>query len=440
MRKVRRSRAWKPLSIEQLLVAWVRCAGSRGWLAAGMLALACGFAPAASAETESEAEPAATQEPPAAGAQPSTEPPAARAQPSIEPPAEGEERWAPLLPKKMKKDWVRLVSGEWLRGDLELLRDDTLEFESDELDDQKLDWDDVLELYSPHLNTWVFEGPPDGSSRRFVRAGDQFERIGTGVVKDGKVRLIVDGVEQVHPRSDLLAIIPGAPREFNYWSFLAGLSLGAQSGNTDQVDIGLNATIRREGPSTRTVVEYRGAIGTLDDEQNTNNHRASGKFDWFLSRRFYLTPIFLEAFHDRFQNIQLRLTPGSGVGYKVMDSKRIDWDFEAGLAGQYLRYDTVSAGRDRSNWNGVARFGTRIETEITSRIDFDVDYIFDLAFPDTGSSSHHSTSVLSVELTKIFDLDVTFVFDRTEDPEADSDGDVPEKNDLRLTVGFSIDY
>jgi hypothetical protein len=42
-------------------------------------------------------------------------------------------------------DWIRLASDEWLRGEIELLRDESLEFESEELDTLELDWDKVVE-------------------------------------------------------------------------------------------------------------------------------------------------------------------------------------------------------------------------------------------------------------------------------------------------------
>ncbi|NRA39975.1 MAG: hypothetical protein HRU15_17665 [Planctomycetes bacterium] len=36
-------------------------------------------------------------------------------------------------------DWVRMKSGEWLKGELKSFRDDVIEFESDEFGDQVLD-------------------------------------------------------------------------------------------------------------------------------------------------------------------------------------------------------------------------------------------------------------------------------------------------------------
>jgi len=53
-------------------------------------------------------------------------------------------------------DWIRLTSDEWLKGDIIVLRDDEIEFDSDEMDDQVFDWEDVAEIHSPREHTYVF--------------------------------------------------------------------------------------------------------------------------------------------------------------------------------------------------------------------------------------------------------------------------------------------
>jgi len=43
-------------------------------------------------------------------------------------------------------------------------------------------------------------------------------------------------------------------------------------------------------------------------------------------------------------------------------------------------------------------------------------------------------------LTDIFDFDISFVWDRTQDPQARSDGTVPKQNDYQVlfTLGVNI--
>ena len=51
-----------------------------------------------------------------------------------------------------------MTSGEWLKGEIHELRKDTLEFESNELDELNLDWEDVAQLRSARPCTMLFEG------------------------------------------------------------------------------------------------------------------------------------------------------------------------------------------------------------------------------------------------------------------------------------------
>ena len=59
-----------------------------------------------------------------------------------EPPAPSE-RWRPPAPDPKSFDWLRLNSGEWLKGEIDRMRDETLYFDSEELDNLKVDWEDI---------------------------------------------------------------------------------------------------------------------------------------------------------------------------------------------------------------------------------------------------------------------------------------------------------
>src|SRR5262245_31650058 len=54
--------------------------------------------------------------------------------------------FTPPTPPPDKFDWIQLKSGEWLKGELISLYDGSLEFDSDELDNLTLDWDDVQQV------------------------------------------------------------------------------------------------------------------------------------------------------------------------------------------------------------------------------------------------------------------------------------------------------
>ena len=60
-----------------------------------------------------------------------------------------------------EKDWAQLASGEWLRGNIERMRDGSMEFNSDEIKLITYDWKKVRELHSPRANTYNFTDGTD---------------------------------------------------------------------------------------------------------------------------------------------------------------------------------------------------------------------------------------------------------------------------------------
>ena len=73
------------------------------------------------------------------------------------------EKWAEFIPGQEHNrpvpdelegwDWIKLTSGEWLKGEVKTYNKEKLDFESDELGDLTLDWDKVEELVTENLFT-----------------------------------------------------------------------------------------------------------------------------------------------------------------------------------------------------------------------------------------------------------------------------------------------
>jgi len=57
-----------------------------------------------------------------------------------------------------------------------------------------------------------------------------------------------------------------------------------------------------------------------------------------------------------------------------------------------------------------------------------------------GETYHHSVTTLAIDLTKRFELDVSFVRDHTQNPEQESNGTIPQQNDVRLIVSLGIRF
>ncbi len=122
----------------------------------------------------------------------------------------------------------------------------------------------------------------------------------------------------------------------------------------------------------------------------------------------------------------------------MIDRKRLEWSVELGAGYQWTRFDSVQGSSDLTESTFAIIPGMNFDFDVTKRVDFEGSYFAQLGVPDTQESNQHATGELSFEITDILDLDLTFTWDRVESPPADSNGDVPEQNDYRLTVGLSI--
>lgn len=344
----------------------------------------------------------------------------------VEPAPEAGFDWHPPEPAPDGSDWIRLISGEWLKGEIRSLRDDVLEFESDNLEELTLDWEDVAELRSFRLHTYAFE--------------DRTNVTGTALIREDRVLISAGGQEREWKREELTAIVKTGQRRIDHWSGKARLGLAFRGGNTSQTDLSYQGFLRRETAFTRIRLDFSGNLGVLEGVQNINDHLGNLKLDLFLTPRFYVTPASINVFYDKFQNIDLRLTPSAGVGYRLVKTSRVRWDVELAGGCQLTRYGSVTADGASKTERGALIPTTRVETEPFKRVDVDMFYQAQIGLPSQEGTVHHAEVVTSLELTKWVDLDVSWIWDRVQNPVREADGAIPGKDDFRLTVGIGLDF
>jgi hypothetical protein len=344
-------------------------------------------------------------------------------------PSEPEQPWRPpaFVPGQKKvKDWLLLDSGELIRGQIEYILDEEVHFDSDELDDLDIDWDDIAGFHSPRYNTYRF------NDRDIV--------TGTAAMHGGVIR-VDTGTEIVEfPRDALFSMIEGERSELNYWSLDIDVGLTLRSGNSDQSDLSTDIEIERESPITKGTIAYQNAYSVVDGEDITNNHRLAGIFQVYVSQRTFLLAPLAEAYRDRIQNIDIRATLGGGVGYDVIDEKKVEWEVVGGAGYQRTDFSTVEIGEPDSADDAALIFRTKLETDPFRDVDWDTEYQLLMIVTDFDKTSQHLESELSVEIWGPLDFDLTFTWDRIQAPVADADGEVPESDDYRLTVGLSIEF
>jgi len=310
------------------------------------------------------------------------------------------------------------------------MRDDNLEFDSDKLDMQNIDFADVTHVHSPVVNTYVFD--------------DRISATGRAVITPEKIIVETDEGTKTFPRSELESIVAGGEREKDWWSMKLRFGLTLNKGNTDQLTYDINFNTRREDKMTLLDLNYNTTFGRTGGAQNVNRHLGEEDFKVFLSSRWFVVPLFGQLFNDRFQNIQFRATPAAGAGIHIIDAPNAKWDFQTGVGYQYLNYlDTTAlpVGSPNPQNDAFIPLYTYADFDITGDIDFTVSWLTNLVVTTIGNTNHTGKADLAIELTSVLDLDIAFLYLRTEDPAPAPDPMDPaiKKNDYQLVVGIALE-
>ena len=333
--------------------------------------------------------------------------------------------WSPPPPPADEFDWVQLTSDEWLKGEVISLYEDVLEFDSDNLGILKLDWEDVRQLFS--------------SRPQNISLGNGGEVHGRVRVNGDELVVTTSEGDRTLERSAAVAIVPYSGDGKGLWKAKISLGINLRSGNNDQKDFNLQASIKRLNARNRLLIDYLGSLTRTDGVDTTNSHRLSGQYDIFSSNERFWRPFFGEYFRDPFQNVADRITVGAGVGYHMIDTSRTSWDLFAGPGYQYTRFDSVERGENADESSFALILSTDYETEVTGSVDFIAGYRIQLTNRDTGGYSHHAIATLETELTRNLDLDVSLIWDRIQYPTATADGVIPEQDDYKLIFGLGFD-
>ena len=338
---------------------------------------------------------------------------------------DGETSWQPPPPMPDDFDWIQMTSGEWLKGEIIAMYEEELEFDSDEFDEQTLDWGDIQQIRSAQTVQVAFVN----------------DTIVTGKLLVDRDTVRVMGEQHwEYERSQVLSIIAGEPKERNYWSAKVSAGLNLRTGNTEQTEFNTNAKFLRRTPKNRINFNYLGTFSETDGTTIADNQRATAGWDRFISQRFYITPVYGEYYRDPFKNIASRWTLGAGLGYQIIDSSKINWNVDGGIAYQLTNFDDVLEGEPDSENSPALVIGTYYDNELTGWLDFSVDYRLFIVNEESGTYTHQLVAGFEFDLVGDLDFDITWVWDRIQDPRQNSDGSFPEQDDFRTMFGLGFSF
>ena len=323
-----------------------------------------------------------------------------------------------------ESDWILTKSGEWLRGGVDWMRNDIMEFDSVEFGALEVHMRDVVGLHAPHKDTYIFD--------------DRTALRGPGMITQDHVIVETDDGVVVRPRSTLWAIVEGGAREIDYWSTALNLGLSANRGNSSQVDFNLGVRIVREDRRTLSELGYLLNLGRSEGEQTVARHIVSFLNKVWITEVFFVEPIVGQLLSDRFQDITFRAQPAVAVGVRFLDKPRAWWNITGGLGYQYLSLYRPFATVDDPQHDGLVLLATRARFDMTDDIYLQINWASNITYTTIGNTNHTGTAELFIEVTNIFNVNFSFWYLRTEQPQPRADGTLPLKNDYFFVLGVSL--
>jgi hypothetical protein len=323
-------------------------------------------------------------------------------------------------------DVVILAGDERLSGKLIQIKDGNLILESATLGKQTIPLEKVVEFKTASAHDVVFAN------------GDKVT---------GTIVLDADGVTVTPPageadrreRSALTGVNPDPEKtELDYWSALATVGANMTFGNTRSRSAAWLMSVARDDGFTRFWLQYTGAYGADRGVEDTKNHRGDGKFDIYITDRFYATPAVGHVLYDKFSNIDLRWRYGLGAGYYLFKEEKINWNVEGAFSYGVTDFRSVQAGERDKRYETFCRVGTNLTYTRIDGLTFAVAHETYIGTKNIKDSTHRTIGSIGYVIIDGVSVSLTAIYDRMENPVRDADGDLPKRDDLSLILGLSV--
>jgi putative salt-induced outer membrane protein YdiY len=204
----------------------------------------------------------------------------------------------------------------------------------------------------------------------------------------------------------------------------------AASGNTDSRAAFGSGKLEIRSKKHRFTLNAKANYAESDDTVTARNFSGSGKYDYFFREKFFVYGQTLQE-QDKLQDLDLRSTYGTGIGYQFFDSQRFSLFGETGVSLVAENYETAE---DRSYSSG--RWAVGMEWVIVpDRIKFFHSHEGYLSFEDSEDFYFRSEQGFNLPLIMDFFCNLQLDYDYKNKP---SPG---KKNaDMRYFLGLGYEF
>jgi hypothetical protein len=325
-----------------------------------------------------------------------------------------------------EKDWIILTSGELVIGEFYNIYDDIVEFKSTRFKEQSIKFKYIKRLKTNKIVS--------------INVDNMSTFYGFMDIEEDKIVLNLDEKVSVFHKSQIVSAAEVSNDWNGNWKSEITLNMGFKEGNTDQTDVGTIISLKRKAAKSQLSINYIANFSKNNNAKTIDNQRLNVDYKIYQTTKFFWKPLFGEYYKDEFSNIKYSYNLGTGLGYKVYNSDKLEMDVSGGPGYKETIHDSVELGENTKNSTIMLSVTTNLEYEINSDLDYDLTYTFEFLNKKNGSYTHHLLSKLKHDFYKDFDLAITFIWDKIEDPTKREDGSIPEKDNYQLLLGLGYEF
>ncbi|NWG14557.1 MAG: DUF481 domain-containing protein [Acidobacteria bacterium] len=325
-------------------------------------------------------------------------------------------------------DQVTLKNGDRVTGKIIKKDGATLVFKSDVFGNVSIPWDQVTQVTSDES---LFVLLPQGSVQGKLATVDDRLVVATETAKEtvalAEAPVIRNAAEQqVWERLQ-------NPGWLKLWAGFVdfGTSLARGNADTTTMTTGLNAS--RATRTDKTTLYFNQIYSTASLEGETSTTAQAIRGGWghnrnVNSRMFW--NIFNDYEYDKFQNLDLRLVLGTGLGYNVIKAERARLDLVGGGAYTHEEFSTPL-----SRNSGNAYWGNDLSYRLTGNTSFNQAFRMFNNLSETGELRVNFDVGTVTALTKWLSWQLTCSDLYLSNPVAGR-----KDNDVLFTTGFRITF
>ena len=313
-----------------------------------------------------------------------------------------------VLCPQLRADQVVLKNGDRLTGSIVNSDGKTLTLKSEFAGEVKIQWDAVTEITSSQpLYLTGKDGQVLVGNVKTIDGKFHVQTANSGEVSVAKD--VVQSVRSKEQQSSYEAEIERLrhPKLTDFWGTAVDTGVAIARGNTETFTFNLSGKASRTTEKDKISVNFLSLYSdnSVAGKTVTTASLVEGgtRYDLNVSNKWFGFGQ-LDLFHDRFQELDLRVAPAGGLGYHAIKSKNTTLDLSAGGS---LNKEFFTVGTDRT-------FGEVLLGEAFSHKFFKISTLTESLqfFPNmtaTGQFRYVFNAGINTQLTKILSWQISFV-------------------------------